>query len=169
MKKFLFLVALMIATSMGLNAQIITKTEGVCHKWEGSGYCRNIAYLLGCAIVYDDETNSQLSNYIFELSAQNSSYECLEDLFVLKNGTCQEMYDFLTHIENWGEQHKDNGVSEGFDGYTLKRWTFGLFGSRIVVEIKDKYHIFKDKDIRNIKKKLVKYAKKNNIILNTSN
>lgn len=169
MKKFLLLVTLIMVTSIGVNARFITKTDGVCHKWEGESPCRNIAYLLGCAIMYDDETNVS-SSCIFELSAQNNMYDCIEDLFVIKNGTCQEMYDFLTHIEQWGKQHKEDGISEKFDGYTLKRWNFGLLlGSKIVVEVKGKYHSFKDKDIRNIKKKLVKYAKKNDIILVISN
>lgn len=168
MKRILLLVTLIMVTSIGINAEFITKTDGVCHKLEGDGLCRNIAYLLGCAVMYDDETNVS-SSYIFELSAQNSTYECLEDLFVIKNGTCQEMYDFLTHIEQWGKRHKENGISEKFDGYTLKRWSYGIFGSFIVVEVKDKYHTFKNKDISNIKKKLVKYAKKNNIALDMGN
>lgn len=144
-------------------SQVTTKTESVCHKMEGAYSCRHIDYLLGVGIIYDKDMNPIY--YGFEFAAQNSEYDCMSDLFVIKNGTSQEIYDLLVEIENFGNKVKENGISTSYGDYKFTRWSFGILGKYISISYKDKHHAFKDKEITKIKNKLIKYCKKKNIEL----
>ena len=163
MKSLLVLTLMAILSIQPTLSQVTTKIEGIYHKMEGENSCRHIAYLLGASIIYDSSMNPQ--RYIFEFSAQNSNYNCLSDLFVLKNGTAKDIYDLLMKIEDFGKQVKENGVSIEYENCKLTRWDFGMLGKRIAIKIDDKYHAFKDKDITKIKKKLIKYCEERNIDL----
>ena len=167
MKRLLFIILVLLSCFSSIDAQIITKTETVCKRWEGErgSTCRHLDYLMAVAIVYDN--NMSPLKYQFELAAQYSTYECMEDLFVLKNGTAQEIYDFLCEIEYFCQTVKEDRISVNKGDYIFKRWDFGwLLGKRVVVEYNGKYHSFKDKHIRKIKSKLVDYCERRNIELN---
>lgn len=165
--KFFLLLVLATLLSLPSTSQEISKTEGVYHKMEGENSCRHIAYLIAVGITYDKSINSQ--NYTFEFSAQDSNFDCLSNLFVLKNGTAQDIYDLLVKIENFGKQIKENGVSINYTDYKFIRWNFGIYGKRIAVYSnvysKDNYHSFKEKDIATLKKKLISYCKEKGIKL----
>lgn len=167
MKRFLLFSLILSCCISNIEAQIVTKTETVCKRWEGErgSVCRHLDYLMAVAIVYDK--NMSPLRYQFELAAQYSSYDCMEDLFVVKNGSAQEIYDFLCEIEHFSQTVKEDGISANNGDYVFKRWNFGwLLGKRVVVEYDGKYHSFKDKHIRKIKSKLVDYCERRNIELN---
>lgn len=163
MKKIISVLLVVFMAISPMLSQVITKTESVYHKMTGEYSCRHIDYLLGVGIIYDKDMNP--TYYSFEFAAQNSEYDCMSDLFVLKNGTSQEIYDLLVEIENFGNKVKEKGISISYEDYKFTRWNFGIRGKYISVSYEDKYHAFKDREITKIKNKLIEYCKEKNIEL----
>ena len=166
MKKLFFMLALILAVSWNVNAQTRSKSEFIATATDEYGTCPHLAILFSCDIEYDDTTN--LPNYSFWLGVQNDKYECVEDFYTLIRGTAQEVYDFLNFVEIWGKNNKEDGISEKFENYDLRRHNFGaLLGKHISVYSGDKHHTFRDNEIKTMKKRLIKYCKKHNIVLTT--
>lgn len=120
----------------------------------------NIVTYLNVKVSYDKQMNP--IDYFFVFYANNGYYT--SDLFVIKYGNAQEIYDFLTEVISFGEKFNETGVSLNNDQYNLM--LANVMGTKYIsIEVDGNSDSIRLSDIKLVRKKLIKYCKKNNISL----
>lgn len=100
------------------------------------------------------------------LSAQNSEYKTIIDIFSITSGDAQFMYDFLHSLKEFNEKNKDqNNVVQTIEGVRVQILRVPIFGTSIIVYGDYKNHDFKPADINALLNKFKKYCEKNSIDL----
>lgn len=102
----------------------------------------------------------------FIITAQNSKYRDMIDIFPIISGSAQEIYDFLSELKEFEEKSKGvNNASKEIEGLRVSLVRMSLFGTIIGVKNGGKEHDFKPKDIDFLIDRFKKFCDKNSIEL----
>lgn len=152
MKKITIFVAcvLVFTQSIFANENEISKIE-------------NIVTYLNVKVTYNEQMNP--IDYFFVFYANNGYYS--SDLFVIDHGDAQRMYDTLSDIIAFGEKFNEHGISKETERYNLT--LFNIMGTKyIAISVGENSDSIRFGDLKLVRKKLVKYCKKNNINIQTN-
>ncbi len=111
-------------------------------------------------VKYDDNMNP--TSHSFTLIFQDANYKALSKKFIYVTGSAQEIFDSLKPIEEFALKYDQNGLSKSYENMTLTRFNIPLV-NYVNVDLGDNTFDIELFAINQIKKRLIKYCKKNKL------